>query len=258
MAVRKELSPGKLTRNYSHAETDSCLSIRADTCCSIFQRTLPTLQPRLIPEAGEAIFTRRFDIGDLRERLMSITDSEDLTGDVLYVWLRLRYLTEFFNNVPDQTLDDCFFSDKLDFLERHILTLLHSEQLAEGKAVAFLTAFFNSALIFIYEDLRTCPRWTNVCMTLSTRIMSGLSMVDMTAVIDAVPDLLSWTLLLGRSGIPPIECPSNGWYAAEIAAAVQEKKGIHIPPVVSGLKYFELSDELRPSSYLTPETLEPQ
>ena len=231
---------------------------RADTCCAIYQRALPTLQPKLIPDAGETVFTCRFDIGDLRERLLSITDSEELTADALYVWLRLRYLTEFFNNVPDHTLDDCFFSDKLDFLERRILTLLHSEQLAEGKAVAFLTAFLNSALIYIYEDLRTCPRWTNVCMTLSTRIMSGLGMVDMTAVIDAVPDLLLWTLLLGRSGIPPIECPSIGWYAKEIAAAMQEHGGVNIPPVVSGSKYFELSDESRPVRYLTPATLEPQ
>jgi len=187
---------------------------------------------------------------------MPLTDSEELTGDVLYVWLRLRYLTEFFSNVPDHTIDDCFFSDKLDFIERHILSLLHSEKLAKCRAVAFVTAFFNSALIYIYEDLRTCPRWTNVCMVLSTRIMSGTSMVDMAPVIEAVPDLLLWCLLLGRSGIPPIESPSNGWYAAEIAAAIREHKGINIPPVVSGLKYFELSDEVKPVRYPTPATLE--
>jgi len=229
---------------------------RADTCCSIFQRTLPTLHPKLVPHAGESVFTCRFDIGDLRERLMPIVDSEELAADVLYVWLRLRYLTEFFNNVPDHTIDDCFFSDKLDFLERHILSLIHSKQLANCKSVAFFTAFFNAALIYIYEALRTCPRWTNVCMTLSTRIMSGLGLVDMTSVIDAVPDLLLWTLLLGRSGIPPVECPSNGWYASEIAAAMQEHKGVNIPPVVSGLKYFELSDQTRPLGYPTPATLE--
>jgi len=78
----------------------------------------------------------------------------------------------------------------------------------------------------------------------------------MTSVIDAVPDLLLWTLLLGRSGIPPVECPSNGWYASEIAAAMQEHKGVNIPPVVSGLKYFELSDQTRPLGYPTPATLE--
>lgn len=187
---------------------------------------------------------------------MPITGSEELTGDILYVWLRLRYLTEFLNNVPDHKIDDCFFSDKLDFLERRILFLLHSELLAESSAVAFITAFLNASLIYIYEDLRTCPRWTNVCMTLSTRIMSGLSMVDMTFVIEAVPDLLLWTLLLGRSGVPPIECPGIGWYASEIAAAIKENVEIRIPPVVSALRYFTLSEEARPKSYRTPPELE--
>ncbi|KAG9246994.1 hypothetical protein BJ878DRAFT_238959 [Calycina marina] len=223
----------------------------ADTCCAIFQRTKPTLYPLLIPDAGESLFSKQFDIGDLRERLLPLTNSEELAGDVLYVWLRLRYLTEFFMNVDDDTLDVCYFTDKIDILERRILAHLHSELLAESNTVAFLAAFFNAALIYIYEDLRTCPRWTNCAIALSTRIMSGMSLVVMTGVIEAVPDLLLWTLLLGRSGIPPIECPNTAWYAEEIAAATQENREMKIPPVVSGLRYFELSEAVRPRQYVS-------
>lgn len=76
--------------------------------------------------------------------------------------------------------------------------------------------------------------------------MSGMSLVVMNGVIEAVPDMLLWTLLLGRSGVPPIECPGTAWYADEIAAAKQANPALKIPQVVSGLNYFELSEAARP------------
>ncbi|KAH8589339.1 hypothetical protein B0O99DRAFT_692572 [Bisporella sp. PMI_857] len=222
----------------------------ADTCCAIFERAKPTLKPILIPNAGEDAFVRRYEIGNLRERLLQIIDCEDLANDALYVWRRLRYLYEFVANASDDQIDDCLFTDKIDHLERQVLSLLHSSTLGECGAVAFMTAFLNASLIFIYEELRTCPRWTNVCMTLSQRICSGLSLVDMATTITGTPDLLLWTLLLGRSGVPPPPqvALSGAWYEKEIAAALEGSPEVKVLPVVRGMMYYTIAEAARPNA----------
>jgi len=179
-----------------------------------------------------------------------------MTNDVLYVWLRLRYLSEFSANQSDDTIDRCFFSDKVDFLERRIIALQHSERLYQSNAVAFITAFLNAALIYIYEELRDCPRWTNVCICLSQRIQSGLQLVDLSSIINDCPDLLLWTLLLGRSGVSPLGGLSGPWYEEEISSVVDGNDGIRVPPVVrKPLLYYALAEQARRPS--TPK-LEPQ
>ena len=105
-------------------------------------------------------------------------------------------------------------------------------------------AFLNASFIFIYEELRECPKWTNVCICLSERIHSGLQMADLAAVARHCPDLLLWVLLLGRSGNSPLGEISRLWFAKFIAE-VEESLDMHVPAVVEGLGYFELAEKTR-------------
>jgi hypothetical protein len=196
----------------------------------------------LIPNHGEEPIPG-FSVGDLATRLLPLTASPDLTKVILYIWLRLRYLTQFLAMNSDQKIDECFFSDKIDFIERHVVAVLHSPSLANSAAVAFLTAFLNASLIFIYEQLRECPRWTNLCICLSERIYSGLSMVDLEEVARHGPDLLVWILMLGRSGIVPLgEPPSQKWYA-EAIGKVERSSGVLVPGAALGMDYFDIAEE---------------
>lgn len=218
---------------------------RADTCSAILLRIKPSLNPALIPNVGESAIPG-FTAGDMKARLLPLTASPDLTQRILYIWLRLRYLTEFLAAIPDNNtskIDDCFFSDKIDFIERQVLSLLHSDSLARSNSVAFLTAFLNAALIFIYEELRECPKWTNVCICLSQRIYSGLEMVDLSSAARRCPDLLLWILLLGRSGISPLGGPNKPWFLSLIAG-MELTFGIRVPNAVAGLKYFQLAEQV--------------
>jgi hypothetical protein len=232
-----------------HARPGSTLSSsppnRADTCCAILLRIKPSLEPLLITNAGEKAIPG-FSVGDLRERLLPLTESTDLSKSIIYIWLRLRYLTEFLaNNVtkPNE-IDDCYFSDKLDFIERQALTLLYSESLAESNAVAFFTAFINASFIYIYEELRECPKWNNVSLCLSQRIYSGLQMVDFGEIGRHCPDLLLWVLLLGRSGTPPLGGAGKLWYL-KILDDMEDELDVDVPNTVAGLNYFTVAEAAR-------------
>jgi len=161
---------------------------------------------------------------------------------MIYIWLRCRYLTEFLSS-HFADIDDYYFSDKCDFIERQILSLIHSERLSAVKSAAFVTAFLNAALIYVFEELRECPKWTNVCIALSARIFSGLQMLDLDAIAGQCPDLLLWILMLGRSGNMPLEAGAAGrlWYARTIKE-VEGSFGITVPGALVGLQYFDVAE----------------
>ena len=220
-------------------------SNRADTCSAILLRTKPTLTPLLLPNVGESAILG-FTLGTLKSRLLPLTASPDLTEQILYIWLRLRYLTEFLASIPStdrSKIDSCLFSDKTDAIERHTLSLLHSDTLAECKEVAFLTAFLNAALIFIYEEMRECPKWTNICICLSQRIYSGLEMLDLGVAARLCPDLLLWVLMLGRSGVNPLGGPSKPWFS-NVIADIEHTFLVKVPDKAWGLTYFLLAESL--------------
>jgi hypothetical protein len=186
-----------------------------------------------------------------------LTASSHLTSGILYIYLRLRYLTQFFTTIPTSLstvtspskstlLDESFFSDKIDFIERAILSLLSSEALAESPSAAFLTAFLNAALIFVYEELREVPRWNNVSLCLSQRIRSGLELVELERVLACCPELLLWVLMLGRSGANPLELGARGrlWFDREIKMT-EDTFGVEVPvnlKAIEGLNYFEIAE----------------
>lgn len=216
---------------------------RADTCAAILLGVRPSLKPILIPNIGESAIPG-FSVGDLKGRILGLTNSTDLSRKIIYIWLRLRYLAQMLAAIPDQTttdIDDIFFTDKLDFVERHVLSVLHSESLAESNVANFLAAFLNASLIYIYEELRECPKWTNVCISLSMRIRSELQIANLSLVTQYCPDLLLWILLLGRSGNPPIAEPGRLWYSAVIEN-MEAGLEITVPPTLAGLKYFEIAE----------------
>jgi hypothetical protein len=225
--------------------SSSSTTYRADTCCAILLRIQPSLDPLLITNAGEKAIPG-FTVGDLRERLLPLTESTDLSKSIIYIWLRLRYLTEFLARIATKPneIDDCYFSDKIDFIERQALTLLYSESLAESNAVAFLTAFINASFIYIYEELRECPKWNNVSLCLSQRIHSGLQMVDFGEIGRHCPDLLLWVLLLGRSGTSPLGGAGNLWYL-KILDDMKVELDVDVPNAVAGLNYFNVAEAAR-------------
>jgi hypothetical protein len=107
--------------------------------------------------------------------------------------------------------------------------------------VDFLSTFLHASLIYIYEELRECPKWTNVCICSSQRIRSGLQMEDLSTALKHCPDLLLWIILLGRSGNSPLGDHGRLWYATAIAG-MANNFGLKIPPSLTGLEYFELAE----------------
>jgi hypothetical protein len=164
-------------------------------------------------------------------------------------------LTLLLASLPETktTIDDIFFTDKLDIIERYTISLLHDDSLAESGAVDFLTAFLNASLIYIYEELRECPRWTNVCIFLSQRVCSTLQVANLSTVTRSCPDLLLWILLLGRSGNSPLGESGRLWFSKEIAY-MEDNFDTKVPTTaVRGLTYFELAEET--GSHMTRSVL---
>jgi hypothetical protein len=211
-------------------------------------RIKPTLHPMLVPSAGESPIAG-FTTGDLKDRLRLLTKTTEFSKQIIYIWLRLRYLTEFLARMASEKteqIDDYFFTDKVDLVERLIISLLHSEGLAESGAVAFFTAFLNASLIYIYEELRECPRWTNVCICLAQRIHSGLQMANLSFIARHCSDLLLWILVLGRSGNSPIGGEVGMiWYSSAITD-MEDHLDIKVPKALSGLGYFSVAEGTRP------------
>jgi hypothetical protein len=202
----------------------------------------------LVPSAGESPIAG-FTTGDLKDRLRLLTKTTEFSKQIIYIWLRLRYLTEFLARMASEKteqIDDYFFTDKVDLVERLIISLLHSEGLAESGAVAFFTAFLNASLIYIYEELRECPRWTNVCICLAQRIHSGLQMANLSFIARHCSDLLLWILVLGRSGNSPIGGEVGMiWYSSAITD-MEDHLDIKVPKALSGLGYFSVAEGTRP------------
>lgn len=65
-----------------------------------------------------------------------------------------------------------------------------------------LIAFLNAAYAFVIRCFREIPRGNQVCNHVVNRIVSGLEMVDLTELLEVVPDLVVWTILVGRIGSP--------------------------------------------------------
>jgi hypothetical protein len=131
------------------------------------------------------------------------------------------------------------FSDKIDLIERQVLHVLHSPTLANNPIVAFITAFLNAALIYSYQDLREVPSFCNICISLSERIHSGLQLIDLSSIATTCPDLLLWTILLGRSAAPLGTLPRS-WFSG-VLTEMSHLLGKPIPESLQGLSYFELA-----------------
>ncbi|TVY32518.1 hypothetical protein LSUB1_G007535 [Lachnellula subtilissima] len=218
----------------------------ADIVVAILLREKPSLKPTILtPSIGEpeANTITNYTCGTLNARLQSLTHSTPLTKRLIYIWLRLRSLSTFLL-AHTHDIDDYYFSDKCDSLERQILSLLHSPSKTNpSSSLAFTTAFLNAALIYTTEELRECPKYTNICIALSARIYSGLQMAEFDALAAACPELLLWVLVMGRSGIAPVEEgeASRRWYNLTIAD-VEARFGIVVPPTLAGWAYFEVAE----------------
>jgi len=128
------------------------------------------------------------------------------------------------------------------------MSLLHSDTLNECPAAGFVTAFLNASLIFTVEELRECPKFTNVAICLSERICSGLQMLDLDEIAMKCPDLLVFVLLLGRAGVSPFGGPGKVWFEGIIKELEVDVEG-----VVGVFRYFELAEGMMRGKVKTEE-----
>jgi hypothetical protein len=184
----------------SHKDTD--ISNRADTLTAMTLRQKPLFNPLLTLNAGEShwpspLHTTSFT--SLHIRLHSITSSPLLSSALTHIYARLHQLTTFLLIPPQplqSELDSYLMSDKFDALERQIISVLSRTSLA------ILIAFLNAAYAFVIRCFREIPRGNQVCNHVVNRIVSGLEMVDLNELLEVVPDLVVWTILVGRIGSP--------------------------------------------------------
>ena len=173
---------------------------RADVSCAILLRTLPSFNPTLYLVDEDLLPTP--PPTTLSQRLYPLAGSSSFAQTLTDLYSRLHQLTLFLTTSSVAAFDDILFSDKLDILQRHIIDIMHSSSLACSPHVAFLTAFLNACLIYIYGELRQVSPYTRLCVVLASRISSGLEMMDLDSLLlqrNSVGDLLVWTLVVGRS-----------------------------------------------------------
>jgi hypothetical protein len=128
----------------------------------------------------------------------------------------------------------------LDSLEREILHVIHSSTLAKCPRVAFITAFLNAALIYIYQELREIPKLSAVGTALTGRIHSGLQMLDLTPVLGICPDVLLWTMMLGKSA-SQLGGPNRAWFHGTLYE-LTSGLGIGMQEPIVGLWYFKTAE----------------
>jgi len=114
-----------------------------------------------------------------------------------------------------------------------------------------MTAFLNASLIFIYDELRECPKWTNICTRMAERIYSGLDMVDLLLLRRHCPDIFLWILLLGRAGNHPLAKGGGLWFRRMISIMWGDS-GDELPSALVGLGYFEVSERMVSGSETQP------
>lgn len=215
----------------------------ADTCCAIVLRSKPRYRPNLTLNTKDAIQSTQdicYEL-NMRKSLSQLTQSSDLGISIAHIWSRIRQFSEFLTSIPPTDslrLDDILYSDTLDSLEREILDILNSSTLADSPSVAFLIGFLNSALIYIYQELREIPHYSVICVALAGRVHSGLQMLDLSVILDVCPDLLLWTLLVGKSAAP-ISGPNRGWFGV-ILLDLTRWLNIRVPERLVGVDYFDI------------------
>lgn len=104
--------------------------------------------------------------------------------------------------------------------------------------VAFLTAFLNASILYIYQGLRETPKFSAVCVTVPERIHSGLEMLDLSEVLRFCPDHFLWSLMLGILAVQ-VGGAHRGWFDAVISD-LRGWLGIEANDRVEGLKYFNV------------------
>ena len=203
----------------------------------------PTFHPTLVVNLGESawpdVLTSSY-AKRLYTRLHKITGSPSLSRNVVFIWARLHQLSSFLAAVPAMgtyILDKSLMSDKFDALERQTLELIHSEALGNSPHPAILTAFLNAVFIYMIQNLREVPRGSSICVTVASRIQSGLELVDIKPLISICPDILVWTILVGRSGA--INGPVRYWFNEVVDELAS--MGFDLPEAIGNLTYFDVA-----------------
>lgn len=80
-----------------------------------------------------------------------------------------------------------------------------------------------------------------MCTLVAGRISSGLELVDLEPLIERIPDLVVWTLIMGRMGASG-KGAVRAWFW-EVEDDIKRTLGVELSDVVSGLKCFEVASE---------------
>ena len=169
-----------------------------------------------------------------------MTSSATLTIAITHIYARLQQLSIFLNTESNAITEDRYLvSDKFDALERQIIAVLTSSALSSFANAAIVTAFLNAAYIFIIRCFREVPTCNAVCIHVFSRIVNGLKDFDIVASLEDVPDLVVWTLLVGRIGTPlPWEAMAFFEGAME---SVKRSLSISVPEKLMAEQYFQVA-----------------
>jgi hypothetical protein len=224
---------------------------RADTAAAVVTQSNVRFNPRFTSYVGEPAVILYAEApattykSSLNSRLVKLTGKLDLSNHVTNIYWRLRQLAAIINIVSSRDsprLDEIFFSNKMDTIEREVIELMQSEFFkTSNPGTAFVKAFLDSAFTYIYMFLRDIPKVSPLFRLLTTRVQASLEDIDLRSASESFPDLLLWMLMVGDTS-----SPGRVWFAhrlKELCVFQNLKK----PPVFEGLNSFKLAEELMPA-----------
>lgn len=198
-----------------------CISTRLDSCVSILLETRPRFDLDTIEKPQHS-----FDCGPLsalalryKNKLANLTGLLQLSRDSVEVYWKLRNLSQVkdeacYYQPRDSDIDS--YSDTLEYLERQVVAILHSEDLTlSGQNTSILRLFATAFILHIYIFMRDLPRGLPFFYVLAGRLRDELEFLDIEALLVPYPEMLLWILIMG--GVGAIGSSNKAWFAKVLA-----------------------------------------
>lgn len=167
---------------------------------------------------------------NLGATLFKLTGFRKLSEATIKIYCGLRALSALLRSIRAsdvQMMDDIHFSDKLELIERRVISLeeIVDETDKDEDHRGIFSSFRHAALIYIYSDLRGLPKSADLFGELSERLRVSLQVVDLDLFSQGLPTMIIWILLVGAGAA--VKASSTKWYALQLANLKANWEAIH-------------------------------
>ncbi|TVY62891.1 hypothetical protein LSUE1_G009195 [Lachnellula suecica] len=150
-----------------------------------------------------------------KSKLANLTCLPALSQDAIEVYWELQHLSAVKDEAvlyEGKTSDIDSYSDSLEYLERQVVAILHSEHLTSpSRNTSILHLFATAAILHIYIFMRDLPRGLPFRYLMAERLRNEIESVDIEMLLAPYPELVLWILIMG--GVGAIGASNKNWFA---------------------------------------------